>query len=535
MEGALTEKDIPRTVEELRRTFKSGATKTAEWRRQQLNAFMRMLKEGRSEIADALHSDLRKNPTDAYVTEISQMMFEVQHMLDDLDEWMAPTKCTTDMMNLPGWSYQYKDPLGVALIIGSWNYPWYITMLPVVGAIAAGNTVLIKVPSQHYTPATSQCILRLVGRYLDNSAIRVAYGDREMTQAVIQERYDMIFYTGGGYVGQMVAQAAAKHLTPTILELGGKNPCIIDKHADIKVAARRTAWGAVGLNNGQTCVRPDYVLVHEDIAEQFLVTLQAAVKDFFGDDPRQSDSYTRVVNQRAAVRLTNLIKKDQRYVRFGGRSEVAEKYIEPTCLDFKSDWDAFKASEAMSDEIFGPVIPVIRWKNLDEIIDYINSGEKSLALYVFTTDDDTAERILTETSSGGAVVNDCITHLANANLPFGGVGKSGMGSYHGKRSFESFSHIKSVIKKTNWFDAPQRYPPYKKDLLMELALTPIPARMISAAKGAILIAALAALTRIKRRITIRPDLLATVAALVWLLRKFMLQPPKQRLPGPRKA
>jgi aldehyde dehydrogenase (NAD+) len=242
-----------------------------------------------------------------------------------------------------------------------------------------------------------------------------------------------------------------------------------------------------------------------------------------------------VVNQRAAVRLTNLIKKDQQYVRFGGRSEVAEKYIEPTCLDFKSDWAAFKASEAMSDEIFGPIIPVMRWKTADEIIDYINSGEKSLALYVFTTDADTAERVLTETTSGGAVVNDCITHLANANLPFGGVGKSGMGSYHGKKSFESFSHIKSVIKKTNWFDAPQRYPPYKKDLLMELALTPIPARIISVAKTAILIASLTGLTRVKRRITLRPDLIAIVAAFVWLLRMVMLQPPKRRLAVPRKA
>jgi len=479
---SLTEKDIPQAVDSLRQIFKSGVTRDVNWRKVQLNAFMRMLVEGRTEIEEALHADLKKSPTEAYVTEINQVMHEVQHMIDNLDHLMAPRKMKTDMMNLPGDSFQYADPLGVVLVVGAWNYPWLLTMFPVVGAIAAGNAVLIKVPSQHYTEATSKLIGTLVARYLDCDAIKVAFGDREMTQAVIRERYDIIFYTGGSYVGQMVAESAAKHLTPTILELGGKSPCIIDKSADITVAARRSAWGAFGLNNGQTCVRPDYVLVHEDIAEKYLQTVEKTVRDFYGTDASVSDSYSRVVNQRAAQRLGGIIDNDRRYVRFGGTVNIDNKYVEPTCLDFKGDTAAFTSSKAMEDEIFGPIMPVLRYRNLEDVIAFITKGEKPLALYVFTTTNHVAEKVLAETSSGGAVVNDVVTHLANGNLPFGGVGKSGMGSYHGNKSFESFSHMKSVLKKTNWFDAPQRYPPYKRDAMLEMALAPIPEWKAAAAR-----------------------------------------------------
>lgn len=486
MAALLAAGEVRGAVEELRGAFNSGLTRSAAWRRQQLEAFMRMLTEGRDEVAEALYKDLHKSPQEAYMSEINYCMREVQFMLDHLDELMAPTRCGTDLMNFPGTSYQYKDPLGVALVIGAWNYPFMLTMCPVIGALAAGNAVLIKVPSQNYSEFTSMAIASLVGRYLDTSAVKVAYGDRDMTQAVIQERYDIIFYTGGASVGQMVAEAAAKHLTPTILELGGKSPCIVDKSAHLAIAARRTAWGAVGLNNGQTCVRPDYVLVHEDVAEAFVEKLEASVRKFFGPDASKSRSYARIVNERAALRLSDIIEADRNYVRFGGRTDLQDKYVEPTCLDFKDDIGAFASSKAMEDEIFGPIIPVVAYRNLDEALGFVTAREKPLALYVFSTDTGVTERVLTETSSGGAVVNDVVLHLVNHNLPFGGVGKSGMGSYHGKRSFDSFSHIKSVLKKTNSFDAPGRYPPYKKDPVMDMIMAPIPEWKISYAKRAAL-------------------------------------------------
>jgi acyl-CoA reductase-like NAD-dependent aldehyde dehydrogenase len=493
MSEDLTVNDIPRAVQELRQTFNAGHTRPAAWRKQQLKACMRLVTEGRKEIENALFQDLGKNATEAFTTEINMVAHEVQFMLDHIDELMAPSSVPTDAMNFPGKSFQYKDPLGVALVIGAWNYPFMLTFHPVVGALAAGNAVLIKVPSQHYSKASSLAIKKLVNKYLDNSAVKVACGDRDMTQAVIQERYDIIFYTGGSYVGQMVAEAAAKHLTPTILELGGKSPCIIDKSADLKIAARRVAWGAVGLNNGQTCIRPDYVLVHEDVAEDFLKNVERSVKQFFGTDASKSRSYSRIVNSRAATGHSEIIEADRKYLRFGGKYNVEEKYVEPTCLDFKNDLAAFQASKAMEDEIFGPIIPVYRYHSLDEVLGLITSREKPLALYVFTTDIALCDRVLTETSSGGAVVNDVVMHIGNNNLPFGGVGKSGMGSYHGKKSFESFSHTKSVLMKSNRLDAPQRYPPYKPMGSMEMAIKPIPEWKTNAVKQAFRVATLLAL------------------------------------------
>jgi aldehyde dehydrogenase (NAD+) len=290
----------------------------------------------------------------------------------------------------------------------------------------------------------------------------------------LKHRYDIIFYTGGGYVGQMVAEAAAKNLTPTILELGGKSPCVVDKTAgSIDVAARRTAWGFCGLNNGQTCVRPDYALVHADVAEEFLTKVEANIRQWYGGNARTSDSYGRIINQRAAVRLQQIIEGDKAYVRFGGESNPDEKFVEPTCMDFKEDFAAFTKSKSMEDEIFGPILPVFRYRNLDDAIKFINSNEKPLALYAFTGDTCVRYKILTETTSGVVSIHDCVVHLANPNLPFGGVGKSGMGSYHGKRSFDSFSHVKSVLVKTNYLDAPQRYPPYKEDPMLQAFLTPL--------------------------------------------------------------
>jgi len=381
----------------------------------------------------------------------------------------------TDPLNFPGSSEIRYDPLGVVLVIGAWNYPIHLSLMPCVGAISAGNSVVLKMPSDKYVKHTSRVIKKLTSKYLDPRTFQCVEGAREMTQAVLQQKWDKIFFTGGEYVGKLVAASAANNLTPVVLELGGKSPTIVDETADLEIAAKRICWGRF-MNAGQTCVAPDYLFVHEDVAEEFYEKLESKIKEFWGKDASKSEFYGRIVNERAFKRVKSILDKDREYIRVGGKSFEQDLYVEPTVMDFGDDLEAFSKSEAMSDEIFGPIYPCVQYSNRDDVINFINEKAKPLALYLFSTNSEFQERVLTETSSGNACVNEVVTHLSNDHLPFGGVGRSGMGSYHGHFSFECFSHRKGVLRKSNWLDIWARYPPYTpfKDRVLKLASGPIP-------------------------------------------------------------
>jgi len=450
---------VEKDVSELRANFKLGKNAPKANRIKHLMDLQRMLKEGRDILCDAVRADFGRNPEETYILEINQIEHEIQHQIDHLDAYMAPEQVGTNILNIPGWSYIKRDPLGVALIMGTWNYPIQLALLPMVGALAAGNCVLLKVPSDTYTAKTSKALSQLCARYLDRDVIRVTDGDRRTNACLFIQRFDIIFFTGGVNLGKIVAAAAAKHLTPCILELGGKSPAVIDKTADLTVAAKRLIWGSM-MNSGQTCVRPDYFVVHEKISKAFIAKLKEVIVEFYGEVPKKSEWYPRLINQKAFDRLNRLIQASQKYVVHGGAVDRSERFVEPTILDFGDDWEAFISSAAMQDEVFGPLIPIVSYSDVDKVINYINDGEKPLSCYVFSTDSSLQKRFENETSSGSLDINEVILHMSNHELPFGGVGHSGMGGYHGKHSFDAFSHKKAILAKTNWLDVWFRYPPY---------------------------------------------------------------------------
>ncbi len=451
-------------------------------RRASLKAFRRMIQENTSVICKALWQDLHKNETEANLGEISSILREVQEQLDHFEDWAAPQRVSQDPLNLPGSSAILSDPLGVCCVIGTWNYPFLLTLKPVAGCLAAGNTCLIRVPMADTSSNSAALIASLVRQYLDDSIVRVVEGDVEASKAVLAQKFDKIFYSGGTFGGKFVARAAAENLCPVVLELGGKSPTIVDPSADTKVAGKRIAWGAF-MNAGQTCVRPDYVLVHASIADQFIASVKESIAGMYGGDFRQvleCSEYGRLVSERQYERVMGMVENDKDYVVHGGKGDKGQRCIEPTVLDFGTDIDAFASSRVMAEEIFGPVMPVLRYESLDQALEFIQERPKPLTLYCFTTKRSVYQRVLCETSSGGAVVNDCIIQQTNGALPFGGVGNSGMGIYHGKATFDAFSHKKSVMYKTNLLDLPQRYPPYtpfaKK--LLGLASAPISRKQI---------------------------------------------------------
>jgi aldehyde dehydrogenase (NAD+) len=365
------------------------------------------------------------------------------------------------MVVQPAKSRIYKDPLGVVLVIAPWNYPFQLAMAPVVGAIAAGNAVVLK-PSE-VAPATSRLMAELLPRYTDSQAVKVVEGAVAETTRLLEERFDHIFYTGNGTVGRVVMAAAAKHLTPVTLELGGKSPTIIDDDVDLELAIRRIVWGKF-YNAGQTCVAPDYILCHERVRPRALELLKRTIEEFYGTDPKKSADYGRIVNERHHARLMTLM--DSGRVVVGGDADASDRYIAPTVLA-----DVSPDSPVMADEIFGPILPVLSVQDVDEAIRFVNARPKPLALYVFTKREQTRDAVLERTSSGGASVNHVWLHLANHDLPFGGVGPSGMGAYHGKATFDTFVHKKSVLEKTTAMDPPVLYPPYtaqKRKILKRL-------------------------------------------------------------------
>jgi aldehyde dehydrogenase (NAD+) len=418
-----------------------------------LRALRRLLDEREAEALAALRADLGKPALEGYAGEVAFLKAEIDHTLKHLPGWLKPEKVATPMANFPASSTIHHDPLGVTLIIAPWNYPLQLALGPLVGAIAGGNCAVLK-PSEVSGHTSS-----LLARWLSDFApdcVAVVEGGVAETTALLDQRWDHIFFTGSTQIGKVVMQAAAKHLTPVTLELGGKSPCFVDKDVDLQVAARRIAWGKFW-NAGQTCVAPDYVLVDRQIERPFIDALRETLREFYGDDPRRSDDYARIINERHHKRLVTLLQGNQAVI--GGQHDQGERYIAPTVLR-----DVQPSAAIMQEEIFGPILPVLPVDGVRAAVEFINARPKPLALYVFSDDKQVQEQVLAETSSGGACVNDTMAHLSVPDLPFGGVGDSGMGAYHGRSSFDTFTHRKSVMCKSTWVDVKLRYPPYKDNI-----------------------------------------------------------------------
>ena len=432
--------------------FRSEATLDVCFRRKMLERFAEALDKWEDRLCDALWTDLHKSYEEAYLTEISIVKAEVRTHLRKLKQWSKRRRVATPLKLFPSQSYVVKEPLGNALIIAPWNYPVQLLLNPLVGAISSGCTAMLK-PSP-YVPTVSGVIAEMIAETFSEEYIALVQGNRDVNTALLDERWDMIFFTGSPSLGRRVMSAAAKNLTPVVLELGGKSPCIVDKSADIKVAARRIAWGKT-LNSGQTCIAPDYILIHKEVKDEFVCAFAEAMRELHGDDLKSDRHYVRMVNDKALERVASYIEGAK--VLYGGDMDASERYIEPTLLD-----NPPLDSPVMTEEIFGPVFPMITIEGefVDAVVDFVTSREKPLALYYFGRECDGWE-VVRRTSSGGGCINDVIMHIANEHVAFGGVGNSGMGRYHGRDSFEAFSHTRSMIATATWIDLPFRYMPYK--------------------------------------------------------------------------
>ena len=452
---------IPSVIESQRAFFQTGATLGLNFRRQMLKKLQGALDKWEKPLADALWTDLHKSYEEAYLTELSIVKGEVKNHLRHLGSWVKRKRVSTPIKMFPSRSFIVSEPLGNTLIMAPWNYSVQLLLNPLVGAISAGCTAVLK-PSP-YVPNVSATLARMIEDTFDSQYIAVVQGNREVNQALLAQRFDLIFFTGSPSLGKMVMEAASKHLTPVILELGGKSPCIVDRDADIKTAAKRIAWGKT-LNSGQTCIAPDYLLIHEEVKEHFIEAFAKAVKELHGSDIKAHKHYVRMVSDRAFERVKGYLAEGD--ILYGGRTDASERFIEPTILDphislSDADADAKANGKAvLTEEIFGPVFPLLTFKESDEVVAYITRREKPLAFYYFGSEEN-GWRILHHTSSGGACINDTIMHIANEHVPFGGVGNSGMGAYHGEESFRAFSHRRTVVATGTWIDLPFRYMPYR--------------------------------------------------------------------------
>lgn len=432
--------------------FRTGRTRPAEWREAQLAAVAAMVTERSEELAKALWSDLRRNRVDATIADIRLVAEEAHYARRRLRRWMKPQREGTPFTMWPGRTRVHFDPLGVGLIIGAWNYPIQLILSPLIAALSGGNCAVLK-PSE-ISPASAEILARLVPQYLDKEAVSVVTGGVPETTALLELHWDHIFFTGGTAIGKVVMAAAAKHLTPVVLELGGKSPAIVDSSADLAVTARRIAHGR-WVNAGQTCTAPDYVLVARDVAQPFLAALETAVTDFYGADPQQSPDYGRVVNAHHFDRLLGLLK--QGTIHHGGQHDRNDLFIAPTVLtDVPAD------AAVLGEEIFGPILPVIEVDGIDQAIRHVNDRPHPLGLYVFAADRAVADRVFAETASGDAAFNDCAVQPIVRELPFGGVGNSGMGKYHGEWGFRAYTNARGVLYRGTRFDAALRYPPYSR-------------------------------------------------------------------------
>lgn len=442
--------DINGIINAQREFFASNATLDIKFRKEQLKKLQNALKEWEKPLCEALWKDLHKSAEEAILTELSIVAGEVKNHIKHMRSWMSSHHVATPLKMMPSRSRVVSEPLGNALIIAPWNYPVQLLLNPLVGAISSGCTAVLK-PSP-YVPNVSKVIEDMITATFDKRYIAVVQGNRIVNEVLLENRFDIIFFTGSPQLGKLVMNAAAKNLTPVVLELGGKSPCIIDKDADIKVSAKRLAWGKT-LNAGQTCIAPDYLLIHRSKIEQFVSEFAKAIRELHGNDIKQSRHYVRLVSDKAFERVKGYIN-DGRVV-YGGNCDATERFIEPTLLA-----DVPLTAPVMNEEIFGPILPMIPFDNPDEVITFVREREKPLALYYFGNVKH-AKEVIRLTSAGGSCINDVIMHIANENMPFGGVGNSGMGHYHGKLSFDAFSHQRSIVTTPTWLDLPFRYMPYR--------------------------------------------------------------------------
>ena len=436
----------------LRATFWTGLTRPIDWRCHQLGELVRLLRREAGTLTDAMAADLGKPELEGWLTDVAAVRRDIEGILHHLGGWAAPRPVRVPWTLWPGRAQIIPEPLGAVLIVAPWNYPVRCLVLPLAFAIAAGNTAAVK-PSE-LAPTTSAALAELLPSYLDARAVEVAEGGPDVAESLLDQRWDHIFFTGSGRVGRVVMAAAARHLTPVTLELGGKNPAIVDASADLDAAARRIVWGKF-LNAGQTCVAPDYVLVHGSVAERFLAAVVSKLEDFFGADPRLSPSLGRVVNEAHMLRLLTMLRLSQGRVVTGGASCDSERYLAPTVLADVS-WE----DPVMREEIFGPVLPVLTYNNIGDVLSVLKYREKPLAVYIYSGDPGPVERVIAESSSGSVCVNHNAVQLAVPGLPFGGVGASGMGAYHGRAGFDTFSHGKSVLRRPKRGELALMYPPY---------------------------------------------------------------------------
>lgn len=435
--------------------FASGATRPLAFRKTRLKALRKAIKRHEDDILAALHADMHKAPVEAYGSEIGLLYDEIDHVLTNLRQWMRPAPVSSPLMHYPSGSVIYREPKGLTLLIGPWNYPFQLLINPLIGAIAAGNCAILK-PSE-MAPATEAVIKKLITATFEPEFVAVVTGEGHVViPELMQHRFDHIFFTGSIPVGKKILEMAAPHLSPVTLELGGKSPCIVTEGADLKTAAKRIIWGKCW-NAGQTCIAPDYVLVQEKAAAKLLEHMKSAIHRFFGQNPAQSPDYARLINEKRFDAVAAYLEQGKIYA--GGQTDRADKYIEPTLLT-----DVSFDSPVMKEEIFGPVLPVIPYQTTADAMEMIARNPYPLALYVFTNDRKTERAFIDKVAFGGGCVNNTLVHFANGELPFGGIGYSGMGRYHGRNSFNEFTHEKGVLKTATWLDVPAKYPPFKNRL-----------------------------------------------------------------------
>ena len=427
-----------------------------KFRKDSLIKLLNVITTHENEIIQALYDDFKKPPFESVLTETSYVISELKDTIKNLYKWANPKMVFPSLLNFPSTDYIYKEPYGKVLVIAPWNYPFQLALCPLISAVAAGNQVVLK-PSE-LTPKTSAIITKIIERTFHVDHVEVKEGGIEVAQKLLSQRWDYIFFTGSIAVGKIVAKAAAEHLTPVTLELGGKNPCIIDETANLKLAAKRIVWGKF-INAGQTCIAPDYILIQKDMKSHFMEFMKQEITKAYGKNPELSPDYTRIINTKHWRRLVSMIEEDK--VFFGGQTNIEDYYISPTLID-ESNPDSL----IMQEEIFGPLLPILSYETDADIKNIISKYEKPLALYIFTENQSFAQKIIRKYSFGGGCINDTVVHFSNKRLPFGGVGHSGIGAYHGSLSFDTFSHRKGIVKKANWLDLPMRYAPYKDKLNM---------------------------------------------------------------------
>ncbi len=448
----MNQKAIAAKIQKIRKFYNAGETKNVSYRKKQLRKLKKAIRKNEGAIIEALYKDLKKPAFESYASEIGILYTEIRHVLWHLRSWARKREVKTPVIHFYSTSAVHYDPYGVVLVIGPWNYPFQLVIAPLVAAIAAGNCAVIK-PSE-LAPATSRLVAKMVRETFDDDYITVIEGGVEETGALLKEKFDYIFFTGGTAVGKIIMRAAAEHLTPVTLELGGKSPVIVDEDAHLPTAARRLCWGKF-FNAGQTCLAPDYLLVHRKIKQAFINELDKTIGEFYGDDPRSSRDYARIINEKHFDRITGLLEGTK--VICGGESDRKNRYIAPTLVDGVTLKDPI-----MREEIFGPLLPILTFGKLDDAIAIVNRLPRPLAIYYFSKSAGKQKRVLAETSSGGGCINDTVSHVGSQELPFGGIGDSGMGRYHGKSGFETFSHQRGILTRANSFDMKLRYPPYNR-------------------------------------------------------------------------